>query len=87
MLTNLFPCFPNVDDIKHVGKKFENKWGGTGVEPVGIGTRRGAVLGPLVYRGHGNTPWFLQDIPTRARGLPQTGTAARARDLPLRHVT
>ena len=57
--------------------------GGRGIEPVGIGTRRGTALGPLVQRGHGNTSGFLLDIPTRARfGLYQKGIAERARDLP-----
>ena len=86
MLTNLFPCFPNVDDVKHVGKNFENKCGGTGVEPVGIGTRRRAALGPLVHRGYGNTRRFLDDIPTPARVLSQKGNGDLARELPRCHV-
>ena len=56
--------------------------GGKGLEPVGIGTRRGAVLGPLVHRGYGNTRRFLDDIPIPARVLSQKGNGDLARELP-----
>ena len=57
-----------------------------GVERVGIEIGGDAALGPLVHRGHGNIPWFLEDIPTRALGLPRKGIVERARDFPWRHV-
>ena len=60
-----------------VRKKLEINGGGEGVERVGIGTRRGTVLGPLSQRGHVNSRWFLHVIPTPARSLSQKGIAAR----------
>ena len=61
--------------------------GGAGVELMaGINVAE-AALGPLVHRGYGNTRRFLDVIPTPARSLSQKGIAARARDLPPRHVT